>query len=370
MEFTFTEEQERLRSEGLGLAGLVSAEQLRTGVDEDVFKTLTDKGLAAAALPAGSGGRGLDVSRLCALWEGLGEGTGDAALASALSTHAVLTAVALWKLGTEQQRRDLLPGVADGGVSTALSAYELAGGAARANRALTATARPDGDWLLEGTKADVVNAPWADRILVTAATGPGAASAFVVHRRTPGLRVADTARGLGSLTFDRVRVPAGALLGTPDAAYRELLPLLLALDATVTSATWIGVMRALLDRALDAARTAQFLDRPVQRFQDVRFALADSRTRVELSTGLVYRAAWELDQKDHPGRQDAAVAKLFTVRAAHATVADTTRVLALADRFPDPLAEAAARDLARLEHAAHGTDLTRSAVAASVLGLG
>ncbi|MBM9507312.1 acyl-CoA dehydrogenase family protein [Actinacidiphila acididurans] len=368
MEFTFTEEQERLRSEGLDLAGPVSGEP-RAEVTEDVFRTLTGKGLAAVALPADAGGRALDVSQLSALWEGLGQGAG-AALASALSTHAVLSAVALDKLGTDEQRRSLLPGIADGSLITALSSYELAGGAARANRALTATVRPDGGWLLEGTKTDVVNAPFAGLLLVTAATGPTAATAFAVPRDTPGLGVTDTGEGLGNVTFDGVEVPAGALLGTPDAAYRELLPLLLALDATITSATWIGVLRTLLDRALDAALNAEFLDRPVQRFQDLRFSLADSRSRIELATGLVYRAAWELDHQEQPGRQDTAVAKLFTVRGARATLTDVTRVLALADRWPDPAAEAADRALTRLEHAAHGTDLTRSAVAASVLGLG
>lgn len=367
MEFTFTEEQERLRSEGLDLGGQVSAGSGEPA--EDAFRTLNGKGLAAVALPADAGGRALDVARLCALWEGLGQGAGAAA-ASALSAHAVLAAVALDRLGTAEQRRAMLPAVADGSLVTALSSYELAGGAARANRALTATERPGGGWLLAGAKADVVNAPFADLLLVTAATGPTAATAFAVPRTTPGVTVTGTGDGLGRVTFAHAEVPAGARLGAPGAAYRELLPLLLALDAAVTSATWIGVMRALLDRALDAARTAEFLDRPVQRFQDLRFSLADSRTRIELATGLVHRAAWQLDHEPRPGRQDAAVAKLFTVGAARATLADATRVLAAADRWPDGVAGSALRDLTRLEHAAHGTGLTRSVVAASVLGLG
>ncbi|WNI18787.1 acyl-CoA dehydrogenase family protein [Actinacidiphila sp. ITFR-21] len=372
MEFTLTEEQQQLRSEGLSLAELVPAPVAGRPVrdDEVVFAALAGKGVAGALLPAQDGGRGLGIADVCALWEGLGEGTTDASALLALSAHALLTAVPLWKLGTGQQRQRYLPRVADGQWVGALSLHELAGGSSPANRAVTARPAEDGGWLLDGAKSQVVNGRQAHHVLITAATGDGTASAFVLDHDLPGLRFEQTPDGLDRVVLDGASVPARALLGAPDAAYRELVPLALALDATAVLAPWLGIMRALSDRALAAALDGRLFGRPVGRFQNVRFAVADMRAQLELSTGVLYRAAWELDAVDRPGRQDAAVSRLFVTRAARSVVDAATEVLALAGRFPDPVAEQAARDVAWLEHAGGGVDQARSAVAASLAGLG
>lgn len=373
MEFTLTEEQEQLRREGLSLAALAplpAAGAPRVGDDEAVLAALAGKGVAGAALPSSDGGRGLGIAEVCALWEGLGEGVADAGALLALSAHALLTAVPLWKLGTERQREHYLPRVADGQWTGALSLHELAGGSAPANREVTARPAADGGWLLDGAKSQVVGGGQAHHVLITAATGDATASAFVLDRDLPGLRIEPTPDGLDRIVLDGASAPAQALLGAPDAAYRELLPLALALDATAVLAPWLGIMRALADRSVAAALEGRLFDRPVGRFQNVRFAVADMRARLELSTGVLYRAAWQADALDRPGRQDAAVARLFVTRAARAVVDASTEVLALAGRFPDPVAERAARDVAWLEHAGGGVDQARSAVAASVLGLG
>ncbi|WP_405584822.1 acyl-CoA dehydrogenase family protein [Streptomyces sp. NBC_01190] len=372
MDFTFTEDQARLRSEGLSLAGLVPppTDLPRYRVDGTVVTALAGKGLGGVALPVGEGGRGLGITEVCALWEGLGEGAADAATLLALSAHALLTAVPLWKLGTEQQRRYHLPRVADGSRLGSLSLRELEGGSSPANRAVTASPLADGGWLIDGAKDQVLNGGHANHFLVTAATGDGVASAFVLDQDLPGLRIEQTTDGLDRLVLSHVPVPADALLGTPDAAYREVLPLLLALDATAVLAPWLGVIRALADRAQRAALEGRLFDRPVGRFQNVRFAIADMRAQLELSTGVLYRAAWELDQLAQPGRQDAAVSRLFVTRAARSAVHAAAEVLALAGRFPDPVTGRAACDVARLELAGGGAGQARSAVAASLLSLG
>lgn len=375
MEFTFTEELEQLRSEGRALASLVPPPAPRSApaygdADEDVFRAVAAKGIASACLPPEHGGRGLAIAEACALWEGLGEGTGDAGFVLALSVHALLCAVPLWKLGTAEQRSRYLPRVATGEWAGALSLHELEGGASPANLEVRAARAAAGGWLLSGSKSHVVNGSFAHHFLVTAVDDHGEVSAFVVDRESAGLSVERGTEGGDVLLLRDCPVPERALLGSAGAALRELLPLLTAMDSTAVLAPWLGVMQALLERALGAARGAQAFGRPVERLQTVRFALADMRTRCELSRDLVHRAAWQLDALSEPGRQEAAVARLFVTSAARAVTADADRVLALAGWLTDPVAERAASQARRLGATAGGVDAFRSVIAASLLGLG
>lgn len=375
MEFTFTEDMEQLGDEGRALASLVprsapGSSPAYGDADQDAFAAVAAKGIASACLPSEYGGRGLSVVDACALWEGLGEGTADAGFVLALSAHALLCAVPVWKLGTPEQQRRYLPRAATGEWVGALSLHELAGGASPANLGVRAVPAADGGWVLSGSKAHVVNGLFARFFLVTAVDDQNAVTAFVLDRDSAGLRVERTAESGDVLLLQDCAVPERALLGTAGAALAEVLPLLSALESTAALAPWLGVMRALTERALAAALEAQAFGRPVERFQTVRFAVADMRTRYELSRDLLYRAAWELDTLPAPGREQAAVARLFIASAAGAVVADADRVLALAGRPADPVAERAARAVRRLAATAGGADTSRSVIAASLLGLG
>lgn len=375
MEFTFTEELEQLRDEGRALASLVplappGGPPAYGVADEGLFRALAAKGIASACLPAKYGGRDLGVARACALWEGLGEATADAGFVLALSAHALLCAVPLWKLGTPKQRRHYLPRVATGEWAGALSLHELEGAASPANLGVLALPSARGGWVLSGSKSHLVNGSFAHFFLVTAVEDSGAVSAFVVDRDSPGLSVERDAQGGETLVLQDCPVPQWALLGTDGAALRELLPLLSALDCTAVLAPWLGVMQAVMERALGAALDAEAFGRPVERFQTVRFAVADMRTRCELSRDLLHRAAWQLDAMPAPGRQEAAIARLFVTAAAGSVAADGSRVLALAGRPDDPVAERAARDARRLAMTAGGLDAFLSVIAGSLLELG
>ncbi len=373
MEFTFTEKMQQLRDEGRALAELVPPavdSPVYGQADEDMFGVLAAKGIASALLPARHGGRHLSTAEACALWDGLGEGTADAGLVLALSAHALLTAVPLWKLGTPDQQRRYLPRVASGEWVGALSLHELEGAASPANQAVRAVRRAEGGWLLSGTKTHVVNAAFAHHFLVTAMGDGDGASTFVVDADARGVRVERSADGSATLVLQDCPVREPSLLGTEGAAFHETLPLLTALDSTAVLAPWLGVMRALTDRALRAALDSQAFGRPVERLQTVRFTLADMRSRCELSGDLLHRAAWQLDRLPEPGRQDAAVARLFVTNSARSVVADAARVLALAGQAADPVVARAARDAAWLGATGGGVDGFRSVIAGSLLGLG
>src|SRR5262249_60484641 len=120
-------------------------------------------------LPADYGGRALSVLEAVAVLEGFGEGGTDAGLAFAVGVHGVLCGAAITTLGTPVQRERYLPGIASGERLGALAMSEVDGGATTAGDGVTAVRTRDG-WRLTGTRPDVVNAPFADHFLATAAT--------------------------------------------------------------------------------------------------------------------------------------------------------------------------------------------------------
>ncbi|MDN5915399.1 MAG: acyl-CoA dehydrogenase [Pseudonocardia sp.] len=172
--------------------------------------------------------------------------------------------------------------------------------------AMTTSARSAGsDWILDGHKAWITNAHFADVLQVVAVTEPGAGtrslSMFLVDADAPGVtrgRDIPTMLGdglTGELHFDGVRVPAENVV-------REVG------DGFVLAMSWINWRRLcrggmcagwgywLLDRALDRARTRRSGGRPIADLQAVQHLLADIDADVYSARSASLLAQAELDE--------------------------------------------------------------------------
>ena len=165
-------------------------------------------GVAAILVPEEYGGAGSDepVLDLVIVAEEMGR-----VIAPGPLLPGSVVADALAQLGTQEQKEEYLPRLADGSliaawaVGEAPDTWEPAEAATRARRTGT-------DWVLDGEKSSVEAADVADLFLVTARTDDGVAQ-FLVPRDTPGLTVAalpqyDLGRLFGDVALDGVRVPA------------------------------------------------------------------------------------------------------------------------------------------------------------------
>src|SRR5262249_45859448 len=244
--------------------------------------------------------------------------------------------------------------------------------ATTAGDGVTAVRTRDG-WRLTGTRPNVVNAPFADHFLVTAATGADGRTAFLLDRGTPGLDVLPESEPValrtaptGELVLPGGQVGPDAVLGTPGAAVRELVPLLAALDRTCLLAPWLGILRVVAVHTLALAAEQPLFGGPLARSQAVRMAVVDLQTRAEMGAGLLYRAAWPLGRLDRAPRLDSATAKLFLVGA----VRDALGTAAgFAGITPHPMLERAGRDVHALSGCG-GAEVLRSVVAGALLQLG
>jgi alkylation response protein AidB-like acyl-CoA dehydrogenase len=378
VEFSFDDTLVRLRDRGRQIGRdlaepSVVARDRQAMWDSRLFGALAETGLTGLLLPTGEGGLGLSVLEAVALLEGFGEGATDAGLAFAVGVHGVLCGVPIDRLGTPSQRDRYLPQISSGDGLFGLALSELDGGATAAGAGITAE-RAGTAWWLRGTLPDVVNAPYARHFLVTADTGDGGRTAFLVGQGAPGVAVLAEPRTTalrtapsGDLILSACHVGSEAVLGTPGAASSELVPLLAALDRTCLLAPWLGLLRALTDHAVALAAERPLFGGPLARSQSVRLTTADLHARVELGATPLYRAAWQLGRLERPSRMDAATAKSFLITAVRDTVAAVT---GFAGTAPAPVVERAGRDALAFAVSGGGEEVLRSVIAGALLELG
>lgn len=262
----------------------------------------------------GSGGGPVEYAILCAELA-----RGSAGVALGVYVHTALACAAIDRLGTDAQRRELLP-AALRGERVGCWAYAEAGAGADAASVAT-RARRDGDgWVLDGAKLYITNAPIADFAVIVAATAPERGlkglSLFVVERGAPGLRVGAPMRKLGmgasemaEIVLDGCRVPGSSLLGAEGGGFLEAMAVL-TLGRIAAASFACGLGGAALRAALDHARERVQFGGPLTGKQFVRFTLADLETRLEAAWQLTLAAA-RLAATGKPHSEQASMAKLL-----------------------------------------------------------
>jgi acyl-CoA dehydrogenase len=232
--------------------------------------------------------------------------------------------------GTEEQKRQWLPSIAEG---TAISAFALSEPEAGSDvAALACSARPDGNdhVVIDGEKTWISNGGIADRYVVFCRTGEAAGarglSAFMVAADTPGLSIAErletmAPHPLARLRFENCRVPIENRIGHGGEGFKIAMATLDIFRSTVGAAA-LGFARRALDEALGHVTSRRMMGGVLSDLQIVQGQLADMALDVDASALMVYRAAWTKDQGAERVTREAAMAK-FTATEAAQRVIDT-----------------------------------------------
>jgi acyl-CoA dehydrogenase len=228
--------------------------------------------------------------------------------------------------GTIEQKRDWLPRVASGEAIAAFAMTEPECGSDAANIATSAMREGD-EWVLVGEKSLISNGGIADFYLTFARTGEGEGarglSAFIVPADAAGLSVAErieviAPHPLARLTYDNVRIPAGAIVGEPGEGFRIGMETLNLFRVTVGAAA-LGFARRALDEALAFAKNRRLGTSTLADNAVTQAKLADMALVNDASALLIYRAAWQQDVGGTDGglgnRRAAAMAKLHATEA-------------------------------------------------------
>ncbi|MFI6940453.1 acyl-CoA dehydrogenase family protein [Streptomyces sp. NPDC050418] len=321
MDAAFTAEQDEIRrtlrelmAKRTGPDEVKAAVRTPAGHDADLWRTLAAQlGLPGLALGEEDGGVGCTATELALACEE----TGRVLLPSPLLATAALAVPLIARLGTEEQRRELLPKIAGGDLTAALAvpgvalatALGLAGDSqgdwAGGGRAGGVQARCDEEgWRLYGQAEQVLDGHSADVLLVAAHTGGFARSRtllFLVRAESAGVvRVRQT-------TLDETRPQArielrdaaAELLGPDDAAVvAQALAATGNAAAAVLAAEAVGAADRALERTVEYAKQREQFGRAIGSFQSVKHRLADVYVAVQAARSAAYYAAWAAGKED------------------------------------------------------------------------
>ncbi|MGZ3099797.1 acyl-CoA dehydrogenase family protein [Streptomyces sp. H62] len=269
-------------------------------------------GYIGVNLPEAYGGGGGGITELSLVLEEMGA-AGNPLLMMIVSPAICGTVIA--RFGTEAQKREWLPALADGSRLMAFGITEPDAGSN--SHRITTTARRDGtDWLLTGRKVFISGVDIADATLIVgrtedARTGRLKPCLFIVPRDTPGFERRQLDMELNAeekqfeLTLDDVRLPAEALVGDEDAGLLQLFAGLNP-ERVMTAAFGIGMGRYALTRALDYARERTVWKTPIGAHQAIAHPLAQAHIELELARLMMQKAAHLYDAGDDLAAGEAA----------------------------------------------------------------
>ncbi|MAH84817.1 MAG: acyl-CoA dehydrogenase [Rhodospirillaceae bacterium TMED8] len=289
-------------------------------VPEDIKHEMAEMGLFGLTVPEEYGGIGLTTEEeVCVSME---LGRASPAFRSVFGTNVGIGSQAIVIDGTKEQKLRYLPKIASGEYVTSFALTEPEAGSDAAN--LQSTARLEGnEYVLNGRKRYITNAPWADVLTVMARTNPdisghGGISSFIVERTSAGLSFGKPEKKMGQhgahvcdVIFENCRVPAKNLIGGIEGQGFKTAMKTLDRGRLHLAGVCVGFADRALEVALGYACERKQFKKPISEFQLVQGMLAESKAEIYAGRCMTIDAAKKRDSGQVVATE-AACAKMFT----------------------------------------------------------
>ena len=270
---------------------LLEIEDNELGYTDDMWQKASEIGWLGMATPEEYGGSGNSLTDTAVVFEQLGTGP----LSGPFFTSGVLASFVVQECGTDDQKAELLPGIASGQEIATLALTEPDYNWNDSGVQMRAESK-SGSLVLNGTKLFVHDAASATKILCVVRTDSGL-SVVVVDANAPGVstRLLPGFIGwVGEVKFESVEVPADSVLGTSgdswiriERAFQKAIPIL--------SAYKVGASQAVFDMTIEYSRTREQFGQPIGRFQRVQDHVIDLVNHLDAARWTTYEALWKLD---------------------------------------------------------------------------
>jgi len=327
MNYNLTEEQKLLKklykeftvNEVEPIAGEIDEEE-RFPVE--TVEKMKNNGMLGIPFPKKYGGQGGDILAYIMLVEELSKACGTTGVV--LSAHTSLCCGPIYEFGTEEQKQKYLEPLAKGEKLGAFGLTEANAGTDAAGQQTKAVL--DGDhYILNGSKIFITNAANADVFIVLAMTdkskGTRGISAFIVEKEYEGFTIGKKELKMGikgsatcELIFENVKVPKENLIGKEGKGFSIAMKTLDGGRIGI-AAQALGLAQGAIDETVKYVKERKQFGRSISKFQNTQFQLADMQTKVDAARLLVYRAAFNKDNRI-PYSNEAAMAKLFASETA------------------------------------------------------
>jgi alkylation response protein AidB-like acyl-CoA dehydrogenase len=337
MEFGFSEQQNILRASARQFLERESPPDVvrrmsddPQGSSPDLWRKMAELGWMGLVLPETYAGLGLSFVDLTILMEEMGR----VLLPAPFFSSVTLGGLTVLEVGSDEQRRLLLPRLSRGEVKVCLALLEADGRYDPRGIGLRASIRGNRA-TLNGTKLFVVDAQLADYVVCVARTRGGrnpesGISLFVLDIKSPGvictpLVSMDQTRRLSEVSFTRVNLSLDAMLNGRDTAWPALQR---ALDkATVAlCAEMLGGAEKAMEMCVAYGKSRMQFGRQIGGFQAVKHKIADMKVWVENAKSVVYYAAWAVDSNAPEAARAASMAKAYCSEMYSRVTADGMQV--------------------------------------------
>ncbi|WP_286902903.1 acyl-CoA dehydrogenase family protein [Vreelandella sedimenti] len=288
-------------------------------IPEDIVSQMRDMGLFGLTIPEEFGGLGVTMEEEVNIAFELGRTS--PAFRSFIGTNNGIGSIGILLDGTSAQKADYLPKLASGEILSAFCLTEPDSGTDAASLRTTAV-RDGNDYIINGTKRYITNAPHAGIFTVMARTNPeikGAKgiSAFIVGADVQGITIGKRDKKMGQkgahtadVIFDNVRVPASALIGEQEGVGFKTAMKVLDKGRLHIAAIAVGAAERVLEDSLRYAMERKQFGQAIADFQLIQGMLADSKAEVYAAKCMVLDAARKRDDGLNVSTE-ASCAKMF-----------------------------------------------------------
>ena len=324
MNFDFNDEQKMLKKGARDFFEKECPKSLVRQMAEDekgnpaeLWQKMAQLGWLGLMYPEKYGGSGGNMIDLIALEEEMGR----ACLPGAFFSTVLLGGLFILNSGSEEQKQDLLPRIADCKAIMTLALTETSGSYHAASIETKAVADKD-DYIISGTKLYVPDALIADYIICIARTKKGTApedgiTAFLVDRKAPGLKCTLLKTiaydKLCEVVFDKVKVSKKNIVGKLDQAWGPLEQTLQQVRIA-RCAEMVGGAQKVLEMSAAHTKERIVFDRALGSFPVIQHYIANMVMDIDGSRFLTYEAAWRFSE-GMPCSKEIAMAKAWTSEA-------------------------------------------------------
>lgn len=289
---------------------------------EEVVQKMAKAGFFGIKIPKEYGGAGGDHRAYAIIMEEMCKVCAVAGVY--ISSPNSLNASPILNQGSPEQKEKYLVPMAKGEQKSAFALTEPGAGSDAA--AIMTTAEKDGDYyVLNGRKTFITAAPISDFLIVFAKTdmelGAKGISTFIVDSKQDGVSFGKPEDKMGikgcptsDVVLENVRVHKDQMLGKENRGFMNAMKTL-AVGRLGIAAQALGIAEGAMEEAVKYIKARQQFGKPIARFQNTQFVIAEMETKINAMRHLVYDAAYKMD-KDEPADKAASMAKLFATEEA------------------------------------------------------
>jgi alkylation response protein AidB-like acyl-CoA dehydrogenase len=299
-----------------------------------LFEEMGELGLLGPFFPEEYGGLGARLHTRAVIAEETARV--NAGLDASMFADIILCARAIFKHGSEEQRRRYLVPLLRGEFLGSMAITEPSGGSNALSPKTRAT-KEGSSWVIQGSKTFITNAPIARCILVLARTSGQdreieGGTWFIVEAGTEGLEIGPPFEKTGwksSLTsevfLNSVVVDEAQVLGEVGKGFHYLVDAL-DVERMLVGASTVGIAQAALEEMVSYASTREVFGEPIARFQLIQEKIANTAAAIELSRTYLY-SLLDAAEAGHKITREASVLKLYSSSMASQAASDAVQVL-------------------------------------------